>query len=239
MQTRLKKQLVDLASAPYRDTGNFNHGWARGKLSRDPIFAALLEQSVFSDGSSVLDLGCGRGLLAAWLLAAEQLAGRGDWPGDGRPPLELRFRGVELIAREVECGNRALRPRYGERVRLCVGDMRTADLGEADVVALLDVLHYIAYAEQERLLDRVRAALGPGGLLLTRVGDAGSRWRSALSQIVDVCVALAQGHRCASVWCRPLTAWITALEARGFVVQALPMSAGTPLANVMLICRVR
>ena len=74
MQPALKRHLLDHATAPYRATGTLNYRWARGKLGYDPIFAALIELAVFPDGARVLDLGCGRGLLAAWFLAAERLA---------------------------------------------------------------------------------------------------------------------------------------------------------------------
>jgi SAM-dependent methyltransferase len=239
MQSNLRKRLLELASAPYRHTGQFNYRWARGKLQHDPIFAALIEQAVLPEGARVLDLGCGRGLLAAWFLAAEQLAERGLWCAPMPAPRSLSFRGVELMAREAECGNRALQPLYGQRVQLCHGDMRRVEMGDADVVVVLDVLHYIAPLEQDRLLDQIRAALGHGGLFITRVGDAASGWRFRLSQVVDRCMAFAQGHRAARMWCRPLADWISALEARGFAVQAVAMSQGTPFANVMLTARVR
>lgn len=237
MRTQLKKLLLERAAAPYRATGKFNYHWARGKLGHDPIFAALLEQSVFPERARVLDLGCGRGLLAAWFLAAEELAAQGKWDGAATPPPGLCFRGVELMAREADCGNRALQPIYGRRVQLCDGDMRAADLGDADAIAILDVLHYIAYAEQERMLDRIRAALGKDGVFVTRVGDAGGGLRFAASRIADYGIAFAQGHRLERMWCRPLADWMRALEARGFAVQAQSMSVGTPFANVMLIAR--
>jgi SAM-dependent methyltransferase len=236
MQSSLKKLLVDHASAPYRCTGRFNYYWARGKLAGDPIFAALLDEGVFADDTRILDLGCGRGLLAAWILAAERLAAGGEWTA-ATPPRGLRFRGVELMAREAACGNRALQPLFGTHVALSGGDMCLADLGGVDAIAILDALHYIPPDAQELLLDRIRAALGGGGLFVTRVGNADGGWRFAASQIVDRCMSFAQGHRLARMWCRSLTDWIGALERRGFVVRAVPMSQGTPFANVMLICR--
>ena len=238
MQTKLKKKLLALATAPYRDTGFYNYHWARNKLSHDPIFTALIEQSVFPDNARVLDLGCGRGLLAAWLLAAEQLAAQGKWTGDVYPPKNLHYRGVELMTREADCGSRALPPIYGKRVQLNTGDMRVADLSNTDVFVILDVLHYIPIAEQDLLLDRIRAALDMGGMFVTRVGDAGNGMRFAISQVVDFFVSFAQGHRLGRMWCRPLADWISALEARGFAVLAIPMSVGTPFANVMLVARV-
>lgn len=239
MQTLLKNRLLDLACQPYKPTGRFNYHWARGKLGHDPIFPALLEQGALPDGARVLDLGCGRGLLAAWMLAAERLAEQGGWPAAvPPPPLGLSFRGVELMAREAECGNRALQPLHGQRVQLSGGDMRSFEADGVDVVAILDVLHYIPLEEQDLMLDRIRAALGQGGLFVTRVGNAAGGTRFKLSQIVDHCISFAQGHRLGRMWCRSLDDWLVALHSRGFVVQATPMSAGTPFANVMLTCRV-
>ena len=238
MQAKLKRKLLGLATAPYRTTGFFNYHWARGKLGHDPIFPALIEQSIFPDGARVLDLGCGRGLLAAWFLAAEQLAAKGGWKEEVHPPKHLQFRGVELMAREADCGNRALQPIHGNRVELNGGDMRQADLSNTDVIAILDVLHYIPLAEQDQMLDHIRAALDTGGLFVIRVGDASSGVRFAVSQAVDFVISFAQGHRLGRMWCRPLADWISALEVRGFTVQAIPMSAGTPFANVLLVARV-
>lgn len=238
MQYLLKKRLLNRATRPYARTFITHYFWARGKLGGDPVFPALIDENVFADGTRLLDLGCGRGLLAAWLLAAERMAHDGRWPASSQPPRAMRFRGVELIAREVRCGNTALQAVHGDRVRLSVGDMREAEMADIDAVTILDVLHYIPHAEQDRLLDRIRAALGPGGVLVTRVGDAAAGRRFRFSQIVDACMAALQGHRHPPTWCRPLSEWKRALEARGFSVRALPMSQGTWFANILLICRV-
>src|SRR5690606_19954192 len=170
MQNRLKHRLLRRATRPYARTSLTNYFWARGKLGGDPVFPALLDENVFSDGTRLLDLGCGRGLLAAWLLAAEKLAHDGLWIAVGTPPKAMQFRGVELIAREVHCGNAALQVAHGNRVSLAPGDMRDAEIIDVDAVTILDVLHYIPHADQDLLLDRVRAALGKGGLFVTRVG---------------------------------------------------------------------
>lgn len=231
-------RLLSNACRPYRATGRANFGWARGKLKYDPIFMALLRHRVLPDGATVMDLGCGRGLLAAWCLAAERMAQQGDLSATLVPPRGLNFRGVELMAREAECGNQALQPLYGTRVQLTGGDMRTADLAGVDVVAALDVLHYIPTADQDRLLDRIRASLRPGGVFVARVGDAHGGLRFRISQCVDRCISFVQGHRLSRMWCRPAAEWTTVLQRRGFTVEACAMSTGTPFANVMLVCRV-
>ncbi|MDA8093101.1 MAG: class I SAM-dependent methyltransferase [Betaproteobacteria bacterium] len=237
MQPYLKRMLLDLSTEPYRATGYVNYRWARGKLGGDPIFPALIQHACLPSGARLLDLGCGRGLLASWLLGAERLMEDGVWTGSVAPPKGLSFRGIELMGREADCGNRALQPLYGKRVQLSGGDMRDGSFEDVDVITILDVLHYIPYGEQNRLLDRIRASLSTDGLFLTRIGDASAGARFAFSQAVDRTMSFIQGHRLPRMWCRPLAAWTAGLKQRGFVVDALPMSMGTPFANVMLVAR--
>lgn len=238
MQSALRQKLLEAACKPYRVAGNFHFRWARGKLGGDPIFAYLLEQGTLAQKARVLDLGCGRGLLAAWFLTAERLAATGQWPVSFEVPTNMTFHGVDLDAGGCTAGNRALKPLFGDRVSLTGDDMCRAGLCGYDAITILDVLHYIPYAQQDVLLDRIRAALGPGGLLVTRIGNAQGGWRFRVSQWVDLIMANAQGHRIRSMYCRPLEEWIRALEAKGFSVTAQPMSEGTPFANVLLVARV-
>jgi hypothetical protein len=70
---------------------------------------------------------------------------------------------------------------------------------------------------------------------LLRVGDAAKRRGFAASQWVDRIVTLTRGHRVAPTFGRPLSAWIAQLRTLGFTVEAVPMSQGTPFANVLLV----
>lgn len=237
MQHALKSWVLQQASAPYRRASRFDWGWAKGKLRHDPVFPALIELRLLPDGAKVLDLGCGRGLLAAWLLAAERAAAEGRWTAGSAPPQGLRFEGVELMAREAECGNQVLQPLYGQRVQLRGGDLREVDVRGFDVVTVFDVLHYLPYADQDRFIAHVADALPEGGLFVTRVGDAAGGWRFRASQWVDRSISFAQGHRLPRMWCRQLGEWVAQLERSGFAVQCVPMSQGTPFANTLLAAR--
>jgi hypothetical protein len=92
---------------------------------------------------------------------------------------------------------------------------------------------------QEGVLQRVRDALQRGGnpraRLLLRVGDASSRRGFAISQWVDRTVTRIRGHKVSPTWGRPLTEWMALLQRLGFRVQSIPMSEGTPFANVLLV----
>ena len=113
--------------------------------------------------------------------------------------------------------------------------MCSAVLPASDLVVILDVLHYVDLAAQEAVLARVRDALQPDGRLLLRVGDAASRRGFAVSQWVDRTVTRIRGHKVSPTWGRALPDWVALLQRLGFTVQSIPMSEGTPFANVLLV----
>ncbi len=234
MSAAITRALLDAATAPYRSAGPFAWYFARGKLARDPVFLGLLERGLIPDRARILDLGCGQGLLAAWLLAAQALFQAGRWPAHWPPaPKILAYRGVELMPRELCRARQAL----GEGVELVPGDIRSVDFGHPDTVAILDVLHYIDYPAQDDVLLRVRDALDPGGCLLMRIGDADGGLPFKISNWVDYLVTFARGHRLSRLYCRSLQEWQAVLHRIGFTVESLPMHRGTPFANVLLVAR--
>ena len=133
-------------------------------------FAAILAQGLLSGRERLLDLGCGQGLLAAWLLAArschasERAGALAAQAGRHRRDF-ASYAGIEINAQEVRACAARVRARYRRAAcRSCTADIRDVDYGSpADAVVILDVLHYLDYASQERILARVRAALAPGG----------------------------------------------------------------------------
>jgi hypothetical protein len=44
-----------------------------------------------------------------------------------------------------------------------------------------------------------------------------------------------RGHRAPPTWGRSVAEWTAALQSLGFTVRDVPMSAGTPFANVLLV----
>jgi SAM-dependent methyltransferase len=224
--------LIDRACEPYRRAGLYAYNFARGKLSSDPVFRALLEHGLLLGRGHILDLGCGQGLLASWLRAALLCYESGSWPQGWPPaPTPRSTRGIELMGRDVERARAAL----GPACEISQGDIRSTDFGTTDAVVILDVLHYMTREEQLHVLKRVRAALPERGLLLLRIGDADGGLRFRYSQWVDKLVMLFRGHSPVNTHCRSATQWREIVRKCGFEVQATPMSEGTRFANVLLI----
>ena len=238
MSRQFLQTLLDDASQPFRNAGHFAYHYARGKLSSDCIFRELLKQGIFPAKGHFLDLGCGQGSLFAWLLAARNHYEKGHWPSDWAPaPKPLSLRGIELMQKDVERATRAFGSDH-PLVSIRQGDMCAVDFGRADVVTILDALHYFDHAGQQDVLRRIRAALPPGGLFLTRVGDASAGLPYHLCNWVDHAVTFLRGHRLPKLYGRPLAEWTDLLTRLGFTVSTMPMNEGKPFANIMLICRV-
>jgi SAM-dependent methyltransferase len=216
--------LVREASEPYRCAGRMAYHFARSKLRADPVFEAIRSLGLLDHRTRILDLGCGQGLLAAWLLALRGAATA------ARP---WAFRGLDSGARYVERARLAL----GAHAEFIEADVRRADFGSADGVVILDVLHYIAYADQRHVLERVHQALVSGGVLLLRVGNADGGFAFKAGKWVDRMVLLASGRGLQQLHCRSTTQWRELLSTIGFDCETLPMSSGTPFANVLIIAR--
>jgi SAM-dependent methyltransferase len=224
------------ACAPYRSAGRFAWHWARGKLGRDPAFRGLLMRGDLPAQARVVDIGCGQGLLASLLAACAQAQARGQWPVNWpAAPSFTEYTGIDLMQPAITRGVKALAG-LQPQPRLVCADMREAAWPACDVVVILDVLHYVDHAAQMAVLQRVRAALANSqGRLLLRVGDAANTRGFAISQWVDRVVTAFGGHRTPPTWGRPLAEWLRLLQGLGFAVKSVPMSQGTPFANVLLV----
>ena len=136
----------------YRFAQAYPRLFAGFKMRLDPMFAELptlmeLDRSV----RIIMDIGCGYGVPACWLLE--------------RFP-EAKVYGIDPDPERVRVASMAL----GENGIVTPG--RTPDLpgapGPADLVMMLDMLHYIDDDELRLTLQRVYGALAPGGSLIIR-----------------------------------------------------------------------
>ena len=170
----------------------------------------------------MVDLGCGRGLALAVASASRP-------EGAPRPALV----GIERSGRALAIARRAL----GADASFQQADLAGAAIPRAELVLILDVLHYLDAGAQDGLLDRARAALAPGGSLVIRDADAGAGAGFSAVRLSERLMTLVRAEPGQRFAYRSKAGWEDALTRRGLAVDAAPMGAGTPFANVLLVGR--
>lgn len=200
--------------------------FARGKLRADPVYRAALTAARLPSGGTLVDFGCGQGLMLTLLLEAAEAWSTGAWPAPP-PPTFGRLVGVEPRLNVV----RLARLATGDAAEIHAIDGRAFVFPPSTVVLCFDVLHMMPLDDQARLLTRMRDALAPEGVLLVREADAASPhfWRVRVGNRAK---ALATG-----AWRQPLCfrradEWTALFVSMGFAVQRVPGEAGA-FGNVL------
>jgi uncharacterized protein (DUF2062 family) len=228
--------LVRRASDRFLDSGISAWEFARGKLSGDPVYAATLAAELAGAGGTLLDIGCGQGLMLALVAEAQHTAARGEWDTTRPDPPEFaRLVGIEVRPRVARIARRALE----HEADILAGDARQGNLPAADVVVLFDVLQMMPDSGQRELLRAIHAALPPAGRLLVREADAGGGWRFRLVRLGNMMKALLTGRWRQRFAFRTQAGWRQLLHEAGFDSHVQPMGAGTPFGNVLISAGVR
>lgn len=128
------------------------------------------------NGSTVLDIGCGAGLLLA-LLAKEQRLVSGV--------------GFDYSAAAIAAAC-AMAARSGLSRLLRFEHLSAQDewpAGEFDAVTMIDVLHHVAPDDQRAVVERCARLLPPGGVFVYKDMAAHPWWAAAANRLHDLVVA--------------------------------------------------
>jgi uncharacterized protein (DUF2062 family)/ubiquinone/menaquinone biosynthesis C-methylase UbiE len=205
--------------------------FARGKLRMDPVYRAALSPEVLTSGGSLVDIGCGQGLMLALLAEARHAYDAGTWPTDWPPPPRFtRMTGIEIRRRVAAIAREAL---AGD-ADVIDANARMMSLEPASAVLLFDVLQLLRPGDQEALLARMAACLEPGGVVLVREADASAGWRFTAVRVGNRLKAFAVGTwRRQTFHPRTEAEWRDCFARLGFRAAVWPMGEGTPFANIL------
>lgn len=134
----------------YRHMEAYARLFARFKLRLDPMFPRFADY--LASPRRVIDIGCGFGIPAVWLLSL--------YPG-------AKVFGIDPDPRRVAVAKRAL----GDRGSAEVGgapDLPAAAPEKVDTVLMLDMIHLLSDAETLLTLQRIEQRLEPAGRLVLR-----------------------------------------------------------------------
>lgn len=198
--------------------------YVRTKLLSDPIARLIADIEGDRAGvlGEVLDIGTGAGQLPILLLElgrATEVRGV-DWD-------EAKIKDARHAAAQGE-GGEAIATFFR-------GDARTAELGEADTVMLIDLLHYFRIDEQDAILRRTAGAVRPGGRILVREADTEQGWRSAVTRVEEAIFTTLRFNRGERVRFRPSSEITKILGELGFSCRVAPAWGKTPFSNVLIV----
>ncbi|MGK4001838.1 DUF2062 domain-containing protein [Sorangium sp. So ce1036] len=220
--------------------------YVRFKLLGDPVARLIADVAGDRPGAlgEVLDIGTGAGQLPILLLELGRAARvRGfDWD---RAKIEdaLRARGGTSAGPAPSSPEspgpsgeqRAPRGAPPLPAEFWCADAREAELGEADTVLLIDLLHYFRVEEQDAILRRAAAAVRPGGRLLVREADTERGLRSSITLLEERIFTALRFNRGERVRFRPAREIAALLEQLGFTCETRPAWGKTPFSNVLIV----
>jgi uncharacterized protein (DUF2062 family)/SAM-dependent methyltransferase len=223
-------EMVRRAADRYVETSITAWEFARGKLFNDPLYYATTCNGMLRPGRTLVDVGCGQGLMLALLAEVPRTVRDERWlPGWAEPPIFERMVGIELRPRVAEMARRAL----GAEAEIVTGDARAIEGVPADAVLLFDVLHMMRPEQQESLVAMLAAALQPGGVMLIREADASAGWRFAAVRYGNRLKAIVFGSLRQEFHFRTVPDWRAFFARHGLHVDVVPMGTGTPFGNVL------
>jgi uncharacterized protein (DUF2062 family)/2-polyprenyl-3-methyl-5-hydroxy-6-metoxy-1,4-benzoquinol methylase len=209
------ERAIERTVARYRTAPRGDRYYVRFKLRLDPVLRELAELGPFGD---VIDAGAGRGQLGICLFELG---------------LVRTLTGFDYDSRKVALASAAL-----PDARFVSASAESYDFGSADTLLLVDVLHYLEPAEQDRVLARAKAALRDGGRLFLREVE-GARGSSGLTRLLERIGARLGINRARTLAFRPLSELIQTLEQLGLECSTRDASRGTPLSNALVIATFR
>jgi len=163
----------------------------------------------------IVDIGCGRGLLANYLALGS----------DSR-----EVTGIDKQTRRIEAARNTISGRSNIHFRL--QDALDLKREKFDVIVVSDMLHHLTYPQQETLLEHCYRILPAGGLLLMEDVTPDPKWKWIAHFLIDRTLNCGRRQNF-----RRLAEWVSYLENLGFKVEHFPAHRGIPLPDFLLKCR--
>lgn len=193
--------------------------YVRGKLWIDPVYQGATE--VFAGSTqSLLDIGCGMGLLGMFL------ARHGHCPP---------YLGVDSDPRKIASARNYA---AGANPHMQFIESDAGQLPEfSGDVALLDALHYMPQELQQRVLQAAASRVAPGGVLMIRNCLRDSSWRYWATVIEEKFLHWSSWMQVGAQHFPRLEEITAPLQHAGLTVTMQPLWGYTPYNSYMILAR--
>lgn len=203
----LKKEIIKKFSNDFRSK---IYTILRLKLS--PMLQ--LEKYVPQKGN-ILDLGCGSGIFAHILYLGSR---------------ERKILGIDLSYKRIETANKI--SNNNSHLRFMVGDVNNIPFDDIGIITLIDLLHHMTFADQNKLLKKIHTKLHDGGLLLIKDLEKQPLWKYIFHYIQD-----SISYKGAKLYFRSAKQMSDLLTHFGFTVEIISLASGYPHPHILYKCR--
>ncbi len=207
------RELARRTADRYSATSRLARNFALGKLTTDPVYESAL--ALLPDRGTLLDIGCGQGLMLALAIEAGKHFNR--------------LVGIETRPRMT----RMARAAVGSRAEILQTDVRTMKLERCSAVLLFDVLQVMSPQEQESLIETIARVLDPDGVILIRDGDPSAGWRFNLVRLGNQFKSFLNGNWRSRRHYRSRDQWLATFQRMGLTAEVCPTPTRNPLGNTL------
>ena len=202
----------------FRDNGWLTRLYLAVKLKICPVRAV---ETYIPRRGTVVDLGCGNGLMAALCMLGSE---------------DRRVLGFDLDPAKVKAARR-LKARWPS-LEFEVADLTEFPVPACDAVILVDVLYLIPKAVQETILRRSFQSLRPGGVLVLKEMDTEPRWKYVWNMLQETLAVKVIGFTLGSRFhFRSQADFRSLLQGIGFEVRVIKLDAGYWYPHTLYLCR--
>ncbi len=202
----------------FRDSGWLTRLYLTIKLKICPVLAV---ETYIPRRGTIVDLGCGNGLMAALGMLGSE---------------ERRIRGFDLDPKKVAAAGR-LKARWPS-LNFEVADLTAMNFPACDAVTIVDVLYLIPRIQQDAILRNCYRSLRPGGRLVLKEMDTRPRWKYAWNLFQETLAVKIIGFTLGSrFYFRSRDDFRNALRGFGFEVRVINLDAHFWYPHTLYLCR--
>lgn len=158
------KEIREIIKKMYASTNweefYFNIKWRKGS-------AIEFFESLIPDKGLIIDIGCGTGILANFLVLKSD---------------KRRVIGTDLDERRIESAKKTI---MGKDIEFYVKDIGDLEIKDCDAITIYDVIHHISPEIQLSLLKQCYSKLKKGGILLIKDVDKKPMLKYAFVRTLD------------------------------------------------------
>lgn len=200
--------------------GTWDRHYVAAKLRTDPLYEALANELQGSE-LSLLDLGCGLGLLAFFLRDSG---------------IQVPILGLDYDARKIDTARKVATSAGWQHLDFTHHDARIGLPDHLGNVTILDILQFFNPAEQQELLNLASARVAPGGRLIIRSGLVDDSWRFHITVLGDLLAKATFWMKAAPIHYPSAADFQRILSPHGSV-EIQPLWGKTPFNNHLIVLR--